>query len=595
MAPSSSELTLADSSRTNDINQSSCSPPPLRPRLTTLGTDFTRAFATLAVTDPPFDVDDIDSECCGGGCYCLSTSTMTTGTATPTSLPSTPPPSGLVSIDFPTTRAFDSLRLPMSKIARSSRFMGVPALPPSNIDIVWPVAPVDERTRELDLFVAPSYLKPHYPYDIHNVPVLSARLLTGPDAVKRTYHFDLDVTDYPDEMEDVDFRVGGAVGICPPNDAALVDDIFKRLGVLERESNLEITLVTKGGRWPTIWGEDKPRSVQTTMREILTWTVDINNGVFSKNLLRVLAEYCSDKSEFMILSWLCSRQGQSTFCNLRSDPYPPTLMQLLSAFPSSNPPFSHLVSVLPTLMPRFYSLSSDPICEVVPVNGELRERKVTPADMERVSSIRMIEVAVTVHEALENWRGQLAVRPGNCTAFLERVAHLTMKGQKVTIPMFRGLQANPLAREFRHDGPMLLIGAGVGISPFRGFVQRRLKNANCKNKVWVLQGCRDSLVDELYAGEWGVDDSDIRKVVESRRGTKKYVQDEVVDQSVLVWSVISHPEGRVFVCGSSKGMAEGVDAALKRVAMKEGNMTADEADGFWNEKERTWQYVTETW
>ena len=48
------------------------------------------------------------------------------------------------------------------------------------------------------------------------------------------------------------------------------------------------------------------------------------------------------------------------------------------------------------------------------------------------------------------------------------------------IPMFRGLMANPLVRELIADGPislvdpMLLISAGVGIAPFRGFVQRRL-------------------------------------------------------------------------------------------------------------------------
>ncbi|KAK9486562.1 hypothetical protein V1527DRAFT_438750 [Lipomyces starkeyi] len=592
MAPSSSALDLPDSSRIeSDIIESSSSPRRPRARIPTLGTDFTRAFTSLAIADPQLDADEVDSECCGGGCCFVSTSTMTPAP----SLSGTPPPSPFAGIDFPKTRAFDSLRLPLFKIMRSPRLLGVAMLPLSNIDILWSATAGDENTHRFDNFQAPGYLKPHFPYNVHNVPVLAARLLTGPEAVKRTYHFDLDVTNYPDEMEGVDFRVGGAVGICPPNDPILVEDIFRRLGIMERDSNLEITLVTKGGRWPTIWGEDKPRRLRTSMREILTWTVDLNNGVFSKNLLRVLAEYNCNRSECMVLSWLCSRQGQSTFCNLRSAPYPPTLLQLLSAFPSSNPPFAHLISVLPTLMPRFYSLSSDPIREAVLAKSELCQTKVMPEKWEIVSSVRKIEVAVTVHEALENWRAELAVRPGNCSAFLERVAHLTMTGHNVTVPMFRGLQANPLAREFKHDGPMLLIGAGVGIAPFRGFVQRRLKNANCKNKVWVLQGCRDSLVDELYAGEWGVDDSDVRKVVESRCGTKKYVQDEVIDQSVLVWSVISHPEGRVFVCGSSKGMGQGVDAALQMVAMKEGNMTAEEADEFWKEKQQAWQYITETW
>ncbi|KAK9240472.1 hypothetical protein V1525DRAFT_395069 [Lipomyces kononenkoae] len=585
MTSSSSTISLPEHSRNTGLSS---------PQLTPLAADFTRAVTALAVADPQLNVNDADSECCGGSCCFLSTTTMTPDYSAPSSGPGTPVPSPHASVDFPTDRAFDSLSLPLSKVMRTCRLLGVPSLPLSNIEIVWPTDALQEKEHTNDNFAAPSYLTPHFPYDVHNVPVLATRLLTGPGAIKRTYHFDLDVTNYPDEMQGVDFRVGGAVGICPANDPILVDDIFRRLGILERDSNLEITLVTKGGRWPTIWGEDKPRRLRTSMREILTWTVDLNNSVFSKSLLRVLAEYSSNKSERMILSWLCSRQGQSTFCNLRSAPYPPTLLQLLSAFPSSSPPFALLVSVLPTLMPRFYSLSSDPIHDTMPENV-VNLTKITCEERERVSSIRKVEVAVTVHEAVESWRGELTVRPGNCSAFLERVAQLTMTNQKVTVPMFRGLQANPLAREFRHDGPMLLIGAGVGISPFRGFVQRRLKNANCKNKVWVLQGCRDSLVDELYAGEWGVDDGDVRKVVESRSGTKKYVQDEVVDQSALVWSVISHPEGRVFVCGSSKRMGRGVEEALKAVAKKEGNMTTEDADEFWKEKERAWQYIIETW
>ncbi|KAK7208046.1 reductase [Myxozyma melibiosi] len=568
------------------------SSPTLRPKLTTLGIDFTRAFADLALAEDPDPLpaparsfaNENDSECCGGGC-------CQTGSSPAVSTPGTPggPPSALASVVFPDgNRAFDSLALPLLKISRSARLLGVTPLPEKTVSIVSDeITPSSSATHTSSNLSPPSYLKPHPPYDVHSVPIITARPLTALDAIKRTYHFDLDVSSYPDEIAGVDFRVGGAVGVCPRNDQTLVDEILERLGVPAERRDAPVKLCTTGGRWPTIWGEDEPRTLTTTLRDILSWTVDVNNGVLSKNLIRVLAEYASDYSERMILSWLCSKQGQSTFCNLRSAPYPPTLLQLLLAFPSSLPPVDHLVCVLPTLMPRFYSLSSDPV-----------DNFVSP-DIDSSSSaapIRRIEIAVTVHEAPEDWRAEPRMRAGNCTAFLESLAHAKMRGEKgISIPVFRGLQANPLAKEFRADGPMLLIGAGVGVAPFRGFVQRRLKSANCKNKVWVLQGCRDSLVDELYAGEWGVDGDDVRKVVESRRGTKKYVQDEVVMQADLVWSVISHPDGRIFVCGSSKGMGEGVEAALVNVAMEKGGMTKDEAAAFWKEKSRTWQYVTETW
>jgi sulfite reductase alpha subunit-like flavoprotein len=138
---------------------------------------------------------------------------------------------------------------------------------------------------------------------------------------------------------------------------------------------------------------------------------------------------------------------------------------------------------------------------------------------------------------------------------------------------------------------MLLIGAGVGIAPFRGFVQRRLQSANCANKVWVLQGVRDSLLDELYRGEWGVEEDQVRKVVQSRRGESKYVQEEVRNQADLVWFVINSLDGRVFVCGSGKGMGEGVEEALLDVAIAKGNLNREEAELFWANKKEAGQYI----
>ncbi|KAG7147377.1 putative FAD-binding protein like [Verticillium longisporum] len=161
--------------------------------------------------------------------------------------------------------------------------------------------------------------------------------------------------------------------------------------------------------------------------------------------------------------------------------------------------------------------------------------------------------------------------------------------------MFKGLMANPLAKQFVSDGPMLLIGAGVGIAPFRGFVQRRLKTANCANKVWVLQGIRDSLVDEIYSGEWGVHEDEVKRVIQSRTGEGRYVQEEVRNQADLVWYIANAVDGRVFVCGSSKGMGEGVEDALVDVAMSKGNLEREEARKYWDLKREAGQYIAETW
>lgn len=428
----------------------------------------------------------------------------------------------------------------------------------------------------------PSFVQPHPPYNVYSAKVFSARELTRPGAEKRTFHFDLDVTDYPEELG-VDFKVGGAIGVSAPNEASVVDELLDLLLVPRYLRDRDVLLKTDGGRWPTVWGDEKPRELVTTRRALLTWCSDIQSYPPTKPLLRLLAEYATDPNEKKILMFLCSGEGQGVFCDFRTGPHV-TVNQLLYAFPSSKPPLDHLLANLSPLMPRFYSMSNDPHESCVPAAG----------------CSRLIEIAVTVHET-PNWRG--GSRTGVGSGFFERQARKYIeaeaKGEKIDlrIPMFKGLMANPLAREFVSDGPMLLIGAGVGVAPFRGFVQRRLRNANCANKVWVLQGVRDSLLDELYSGEWGVHESEVKKVVQSRKnsGKGKYVQDEVRAQADLVWFIINSLDGRVFVCGSSKGMGEGVEEALVSVAMRKGNLGREEAKKFWKLKGEVGQYIAETW
>ena len=447
-------------------------------------------------------------------------------------------------------------------------------------------SPLDSALAEHELFDTsiqpPTFVQPHPPYHVYPAKIHNTRELTKPGAEKRTYHFDIDITDYPEE-EANDWKVGGAIGVMAPNCDSVVESVMDLLGIPRFQRDKPVLLKTTTGRWPTVWGDEKARTLVTTRRDLLSWCTDLQSYPPTKPALRVLAEHATADNEKKILMFLCSAEGQGAFCDLRTGPHI-TVSQLLSAFPSSQPPLDELLSVTQALMPRFYSLSNDPHDTF-----QKQDHK----------QHRLIEVAVTVHEG-PDWKA--GCRTGVGSGYFERQARRFLKAARagetipdLRIPMFKGLMANPLARQFNSDGPMLLIGAGVGIAPFRGFVQRRLKQANCANKVWVLQGIRDSLVDEIYSGEWGVHEDEVKKVVQSRTGEGKYVQEEVLNQADLVWYIVNAVDGRVFVCGSSKGMGEGVEDALVQVAMSKGNLEREEAKNFWDLKKEAGQYIAETW
>jgi len=543
--------------------------------------------------------------CCGGGCCQLKT--LPPDTARP----------GFIPVVLPDNDAFRGLGLKINALTLDTGLSDIVELPKPNISLE-PVSKDEAPSHQSTVDVhPPTFVQPHPPYDVYSAPVFHARQLTNEGAEKRTVHFDIDITDYPKEG-DIDFKVGGAVGVCPPNEAAAVDSIFNRIGTPKFLRNKPVMLKTAGGRWPTIWGDEMPRELLTTRRELLTWCVDIASTPPTKQLFRVLAEYADAKNERKILEYMSSAQGQGAFCDIRTGPNI-TLLHLLEAFPSSRPPFELLMGCLNQLMPRFYSLSNDPHVS---------------SDREGLAGRRLIEIAVTVHEN-PGYDGKM--RTGVGSGYLERVARHFIDAEKkakqsggevemptVRIPMFRGLMANPLSKKFDSDGPMIMIGAGVGMAPFRGFILNRLRNSKCANKIWLIQGVRDSTLDEIYSGELGDHEKQIKKVVQSRakppvdqsdagvvdiqprkggettgkvvsevqaNKAAKYVQDEVRMQADIVWFVINALDGRIFVCGSSRGMGEGVEEALIDVAMDKGNLNFEEAKDFWAQKRDVGQYV----
>ncbi|KAL1627685.1 hypothetical protein SLS56_006217 [Neofusicoccum ribis] len=494
----------------------------------------------------------IEKYCCGGGC-CL-VQTLPPDTNAPDYTP----------VVLPDNEAFRSLNLKLGPLSLDTSLEQVPQLPQETVS--FDVTPPSEQKHVTEVLKhPPTFVQPHPPYGVFSAPVHHARELTKPGAEKRTFHFDIDVTDYPDEGG-VDFKVGGAIGVCPLNPTEMVDDVFDHLGVPKFVRDKPVLLKTQPIRWPTIWGDEKARELVTTRRELLTWCADLQSTPPTKQLLRLMAEHADALNEKQILLYLTSAQGQAAFCE---------------------PPLHAFLSVLPQLMPRFYSLSNDP--------------HVSSARPGIPGGRRLIEMAVTVHED-PDWRAGKK-RTGVGSGYLERVAQTFIEAEQsgirdpahvldLTIPMFRGLMANPLSRQFGGDGPMMLVGAGVGMAPFRGFILNRLKNANCANKIWLVQGVRDSMLDEIYSGELGAHEREIKKVVQSRRaGTARYVQDEVRQQADVVWFVINALDGRIFVCGSSKGMGEGVHGALVDVAMEKGNLNHEEAEEFWARKKESGQYV----
>lgn len=141
------------------------------------------------------------------------------------------------------------------------------------------------------------------------------------------------------------------------------------------------------------------------------------------------------------------------------------------------------------------------------------------------------------------------------------------------------LPANP-------DTPVIMIGPGTGIAPFRAFMQQR-DNDGAEGKNWLFFGNPHFTEDFLYQVEWqkyvkqGLL-TNIDLAWSRDQAEKVYVQDKIRAKGAEVWRWIE--EGaHLYVCGDANRMAKDVEQALLDVVVEHGGMDRETADEFLSE------------
>lgn len=212
-----------------------------------------------------------------------------------------------------------------------------------------------------------------------------------------------------------------------------------------------------------------------------------------------------------------------------------------------------LVDLLRPLTPRLYSIAS------------------SQAEVES-------EVHVTVGVVRYDIEGR--ARAGGASSFLaDRVEE---EGEvRVFIEHndnFR-LPANP-------QTPVIMIGPGTGIAPFRAFMQQRAADG-AEGKNWLFFGNPHFTEDFLYQVEW---QRYVKEGVLSRidlawsrdQKEKIYVQDKLREQGAELWRWINDG-AHIYVCGDANRMAKDVEQALLEVIAEFGAMDIEAADEFLSE------------
>jgi sulfite reductase (NADPH) flavoprotein alpha-component len=318
----------------------------------------------------------------------------------------------------------------------------------------------------------------------------------------------------------LDYAAGDALGVFPRNCAELVGELIAALGARGDEPV------------PGMNGGD------VSLREALTAHYEITK--LNLPLLKVFAERTGDD----LLARLTAPDANGELTRFL---WGREVIDLLLAHPGVRLSPAEFVGLLKKLPPRLYSIASSPRAHA----GEVH-----------------LCVGVVRYEALGR------PRKGVCSTFLaERVA------AEAPVPVF--LHRNPNFRP-PADGarPMIMVGPGTGIAPFRGFLhERRATGAAGKN--WLFFGDQRATTDFLYRAEL----EELHRTGALHRldtafsrdqAEKVYVQQRMLEHAAELFAWLE-AGAHFYVCGDAARMAKDVDAALHQIIERAGGKTAEQA------------------
>lgn len=322
---------------------------------------------------------------------------------------------------------------------------------------------------------------------------------------------------------DLKYEAGDACGVIPQNDHVLVDEIIHALN-FSPQAPVQL-----------------PKAGTTSLTDALT------NHLQVTRLTRKIIEAYATIGNCRDLFALLTPEQQA---HLEKYTWDRGLVDLIHDYPGVLHSPADLVAMLPKLSPRLYSISSSPAAHAGEIHATI---------------------------AVVRYRSHNRERGGVCSTLL---ADRTATGERR--PIY--IQPN---KKFRlpsdPDAPMVMIGPGTGIAPFRAFLHER-RALGAKGKNWLFFGERSAATDFLYRDELEPMLADghltlLDTAFSRDQQHKVYVQDRMVEHAAQLWRWLEDGAS-AYVCGDASRMAKDVHAALLTVVKTQSGMDDEAAESY---------------
>lgn len=364
----------------------------------------------------------------------------------------------------------------------------------------------------------------------------------------------------PDGMS---YRTGDYLGVVPRNHPELVKRVLTRFGLSDETSMLIRGNVPARTQLPL----DQPVTAGALLRDY----VELQDAA-TRAQIQVLAGYTACPPEQEQLLSLGSDDPEHV-AHYREAILAKrvSVIDLLETFSSCALPFNIFLELQTPLRPRYYSISSSPL--------------VDPA----LCSATVAVVEGPAHSGH-------GVYHGVCSTFLAERAAGTLVSAFLQAPStpFR-LPADPLT-------PMIMVGPGTGVAPFRGFLEERAAIAargETLGEALLFFGCRDPEQDFIYETElrqWAAEGIVTLHAAFSRAAgqPRVYVQDEILLQADEVWRLLE-AGAVIYVCGDASRMAPDVRRAFASIYRQHTGASDAAAEAWLTRLTADGRYIADVW
>ncbi len=360
----------------------------------------------------------------------------------------------------------------------------------------------------------------------------------------------------------ISYRVGDHLSVVPRNDPALVDSVARRFGFLPAD---QIRLQVAEGRRAQL-----PVGDTVSVGRLLSEFVELQQ-VATRKQIQIMSEHTRcPVTKPKLLAYVGDDAAASEHYRADILGKRKSVFDLLEEHPACELPFHAYLEMLSLLAPRYYSISSSP-------SGDPQRCSVTVGVVEGPAS---------------SGRG---IYKGICSNYLA--------GRRAGETIQATVRETKAGFRLPDDAavPIIMVGPGTGLAPFRGFLQERAalkaKGASL-GPAMLFFGCRHPDQDYLYADElkgFAADGiTELHTAFSRSEGPKTYVQDLVAAQKDRVWGLIEQG-AIIYVCGDGGKMEPDVKAALVAIHRERTGAGADAGLRWIEDLGTTNRYVLDVW